>query len=293
MSFSCKVILDSLSPVGSRLTTLEVTFPRYVLAEFNTHRIFSRNSASSRAIPVAKQIEKMEKGEAYIPTKWIKNQKGMQGYEEIDERLAGEARGEWILSRLHAINSAKKLMELGVHKQITNRLLEPHMWHTVIVSSTHWDNFTNLRDDHMADPAIQPAARLIREALDESIPSELNSGDWHLPLVSGVDEQQLYDEGYELMDLIAISAARCARTSYLTHHGKRDPEDDLRLYEDLKSNGHMSPLEHPAMACSEVYWTFKAFYAAQDWINKGIPVGNFHGFIQHRKIIRGEDVYRK
>jgi hypothetical protein len=66
MTHSTKILADSISPDGVRLTTLEVVMPRIVLAEFNTHRMLSRNSASSRAIPIEKMIRMVIPNEADI-----------------------------------------------------------------------------------------------------------------------------------------------------------------------------------------------------------------------------------
>ena len=85
---SAKIIADSKCPRGHRLTTFIVTFPRIVLAEFNTHRMFSRNSASSRAIPFKRMVKMLEEN-PFIPIAWQKDHKGMQGVEYLDE-LTGE-----------------------------------------------------------------------------------------------------------------------------------------------------------------------------------------------------------
>ena len=125
---SARIIADSISPYGDRLTTMEVTFHRFVLAEFNTHRVFSRNSASSRAIPLQKQIKRIREGIAY-PVLWASEQKGMQGGDEVDDTMT--ARMCWESAANDAIASALRLQDLGVHKSLVNRLLEPFMWHTV------------------------------------------------------------------------------------------------------------------------------------------------------------------
>ena len=217
---SAKVIADSLSPDGARLTTLEVTFPRIILAEFNTHRVFSRNSASSRAIPVEKML-KIVRENPYIPTHWGKNQKGMQAEEELSEDLQKQARDLWLEARDRAIGVVDDLLDLGLHKQITNRLLEPFMWHTVIVTSTEWSNWTHLRDNLAAHPEIQKAARCMSEAMALSTPRNIGYDDWHLPLIQS-DESDI-----ERDTLKKISVGRCARVSYLTHDGKRDHDADF------------------------------------------------------------------
>lgn len=248
---SAKVLVDSISPAGHRLTTMEVTFPRSILSEFNTHRVFSRNSASSRAIPVEKMI-KMVQEDPYVPTHWGQNQKGMQAEKEIVLSDQQEARGEWRYARDKAVESALHLLKLGVHKQVTNRLLEPFMWHTVVVSSTEWSNWFHLRDNEDAHPEIQKVARLMTDALGHSTPHVLEPGQWHMPFVGtemfdGHPEEQKPASYWRM-----VSVGRCARVSYLTHDGKRDPDADFALAQRLLESGHMSPFEHVAKPMTEM-----------------------------------------
>lgn len=275
MAFGCRVVLDSLGPSDVRLTTLEVTIPRIVLAEFNTHRMFSRNSASSRAIPVKSMLERV-KADPFVPVWWGKNQKGMQAAEELEPRFREMAERAWLNARDNICNTVEFLaIDLDLHKQIANRLLEPWMWQTIIVTATEWDNFFNLRLDAAAQPEIRKGAELMKAARDSSKPAQVPDGKWHLPLVAGIDEQTLRNEGYTDVDLVKISCARCARVSYLTHDGKRDPKADIELHDRLLESGHMSPFEHAAMG---VYTT--SFN------------GNFRGWLQYRKTLRNEDVFK-
>ncbi len=284
--YQAEVVADSISPYGVRLSTLVVTFPRFVLAEFNTHRVFSRNSASSRAIPVQKRIEAVHKN-PYVPLNFAKNKRGMQAGAELDEDEAEAARAVWLEARDAAIDSAMKIMELGVHKQWANRILEPFAWHTVLVTSTEWGNYFALRCNEMAQPEIRMASESMREALDASEPETKEPGEWHLPLVREEDYAQ-----YDLEHLVKLSCARCARVSYLTHGGVRDPEKDLQLYERLASAGHMSPLEHAARVGDPSDDRF-------DWppgVGGGGPcfIGNFRApWIQHRKDIPFEDNFAR
>jgi len=240
MNPQAKVIADSVAPGGSRLTTMEVTMHRFVLAEFNTHRVFSRNSASSRAIPVRKQIERIEKDLAY-PVSWPLEQPGMQGGSEIEDFTV--AIDVWNSAAEMAIRHARALVDLGIHKSVVNRLLEPFMWHTVIVSSTEWVNFFHQRRSPLAQPEIRMAADAMWEAYTHSTPRVLRPGAWHLPYID-----PMVDVGLDLHAARKVSAARCARVSYLTHDGKRDIEEDIKLFERLVSAdpGHWSPLEHVA-----------------------------------------------
>lgn len=313
MSYSCKILLDSISPTGKRITTFEITFPRIVLAEFNTHRMFSRNSASSRAIPFKKRIQEIVDN-PFIPEKFPIDGKGMQpnSYIANIDEYYGYMVEKWMEARDLALDSACKLysamdsdynlaaFERGgiyrdwdwqndekpqpaIHKQLVNRLLEPFMWHTVIVTATEFDNFFKLRTHPDAQYEIRRIADLMYEAyhafddrtldhepyiLEDNFsnwqaiqPQKLNIGEWHCPLVYEDDEylinEYVTNPKNLFFDLLSnldiqlemkkrISVARCARVSYLTHDGKRDIEADLNLYERLKNSGHYSPFEHIA-----------------------------------------------
>lgn len=240
-----KIIADSVSPDGHRLTTMQVTGHRFILAEFNTHRVFSRNSASSRAIPLRKQLQRVMEDPA-LPVKWPLEQAGMQGGDEIDDPINAEAM--WFGARDYARTHALGLAALGVHKSIANRLLEPFMWHTIVVTSTAWENFFRQRCSPLAQPEIRALAEQMREAYDASDPHPIAEGRWHLPY--------LYDEDYAELspeERPKVSAARCARVSYLTQEGTRDFSKDLELYDRLVSADpmHASPLEHVATPCAE------------------------------------------
>jgi thymidylate synthase ThyX len=300
MPFDAKVLADSVSPAGHRLTTLEATFPRFVLAEFNTHRVFSRNSASSRAIPIAKQLRRVLE-DPYVPIEFGSNQPGMQAGPALDGGQREAAEAEWLRARddavrhvlglvtdpdeaggdllavLGRVEEATKTKErpeawLNVHKQVANRLLEPFMWHTVIVTATEWENFFNLRCHPDAQPEIRLVAERMREARGASQPEELGEGEWHLPLVRPEDREQ----AGSIEDLVKISAGRCARVSYLTHAGVRDPAADVQLHDRLLESGHMSPLEHPARPLTAVE------LSESEWS------GNFRGWRSYRKEIAGE-----
>lgn len=243
-----RMLADSINTNGYRLTTLEVSIPRVVLSEFNTHRAFSRNSASSRAIPIAKIIDRV-KTDPYIPRLFSLNTKGMSAKEYISQGDSGyeDAVKWWLSQRDTAIQGAQQGLAMGLHKQVVNRLLEPWMWQTIVVSSTEWDNFFDLRlarDDEenpLADIAIFDGAIQMKNVIDESIPSKVGWNDWHLPL-TGFDG----DGSLTKTQLCKVSVARCARVSYLTHDGSRDVAADLKLYDRLLQSKHLSPFEHVA-----------------------------------------------
>lgn len=180
MPHSANILTDSITERGHRLMTFELVFPRIILAEWNTHRVFSRNSASSRAIPVKVMIQRVME-DPYIPSAWGKNQKGMSAAEDILGEDAVSCQTEWLHARDNAVYQTQKLMDLGVHKQLTNRLLEPFMWHTIVNTSTEWSNFYGLRDDKHAHPDIQKAARMMKELSWMSEPELLKEGQWHTP----------------------------------------------------------------------------------------------------------------
>ncbi len=239
---AARVIADSMSPFGNRLTTIEVTLHRFVLAEFNTHRQFSRNSSSSRAIP-ASRVMRLIATRPALPLVWSGAQKGMTGGPPINPVDAARAEQIWLAARDDAVNAAERLLELGVHKSIVNRLLEPWMTQTVIVSATEWDNFFNQRCHPDAQPELRAAAEAMREALLKSEPTPLPQGRWHLPYIRDEDIS-----AYDHHKLVQVAAARCARVSYLTHDGRRDPQADFDLYQRLVTADppHQSPLEHVA-----------------------------------------------
>jgi thymidylate synthase ThyX len=236
-----KVIADSINTEGDRLTTMEVQFHRFILPEFNTHRVFSRNSASSRAIPISRQIEKISKNPAF-PVFWGVNKPGMQAEEELAFCDSVKASKTWLKASKSAVKHAKKLEKLGVHKQTTNRLLEPFMWHKVIVSSTEWDSFFEQRCSPLAQPEIREVADLMKTAYESSTPALLIKGEYHLPYLT------FKDLNFSRQDRIKMCVARCARVSYDNHDGSFNQLKDLQLFDRLANAEppHWSPMEHIA-----------------------------------------------
>lgn len=274
MSYSCKIIKDSISGAGKRLTTMEITFPRIVLAEFNTHRMFSRNSASSRAIPIRKMLDKVLIN-PFIPDRFPRNGKGMQpgGYFEQGSQGYDKALAIWLNARDRMIDAVENLGEKEVHKQIANRLLEPWLWHTVIVTATEWANFFKLRTHTDAQEQIKIIADLMYDAYHN--PSKPPQQILYYPDASGAEWHTPYvDDGEFDSSTLAkqVSVARCARVSYLTHDGKRDPDKDIELFRRLETSNHWSPFEHvarPELAT--------------------VRSGNFVGWFQFRKEYNNEN----
>lgn len=316
MTISAKILLDSISPAGARLTTFELKYPRFIHNEFLTHRCVSRNAASSRAIPVEKMIQAVLDDPA-VPVFWGKNQKGMQASEELDdisrnyeqhsfvnagETQRGAAKRIWLEARDKAVEFVRQFQspEIDLHKQIANRILEPWMHITVIASATNWANFFHLRTHKMAQPEFQALAKEMKRAYDESQPTRLFSWDWHMPLVFEEDwsaatqlaesmsesvrrEEKTIEYPLTVSDwtkhiLRKVSVGRCARVSYLSHQGKRDLVEDIKLHDKLIAGLttdeplHMSPFEHVARAQADMVG----------------GTGNFRGFSQYRSFFAGE-----
>jgi len=261
--YKAKIILDSINEVGNRLTTFEVTYPRFVHSEFMTHRLFSRNAASSRAIPNEKLRNRVE-NDPVMPVYWGQNQSGMQAENELDSETQRLASKTWLQARDEMLLASEYLSKLGVHKQLCNRLLEPWMWITVIVTATEYENFFHLRCHPDAQPEIQKIAILMRDCYRTNSPRLLRAGMWHTPYIQA-------DETLDYYNSVRVSVARCDRVSYLTHDGKRDIEADLKLFNRLKSSGHWSPFEHVAKAMSTPDRS-----------------GNFWGWKQYRKLFYDE-----
>lgn len=293
---SARIIADSLNEHGNRLTTFILTFPRIVLAEFNTHRMISKNSASSRAIPFDKMV-KMVKEDPFIPIKWMKDHKGMQGTEYLDEQYSFECEQRWLIARDNAVREADYLSGYGLTKQICNRLLEPFMWHTVIATGTEWENFFALRAHDDAEIHIQELAYRMLDEYNAHSPKQLKAGEWHIPFGDKINIERIgmipattgiYQEDIQEY-LVKIATARCARVSYLNFEGKDDYNEDIKLHNRLLESGHMSPFEHCAKTMTDVqYDELHTHFYGESRAQRGW-CGNFRGFIQYRKMLVGEN----
>lgn len=274
--FTAQIIEDSATLGGTRLTTMQLRYPRFIHAELMTHRVFSRNASSSRAIPVKRMIEEAEQRWAE-PIYWGKNQPGMQAKEELSPEDREIARMKWNDARYAAIAVAEQMAMLGMHKQIVNRILEPFIHINVVVTATEWTNWFDLRNHPDAQPEIQELAKNMDLAMRTSTPV---MRDLHLPYVS-YEERAVWPR-YELMNL---AAARCARVSYLTHEGK-EPEfqADMELAQKLwEPPPHLSPFEHAATPADPKLWygNFKGWRSARhhgtmDTVLKEVSVAPGH-----------------
>ena len=257
---TAKIIKDSINPHGCRITSYILQYPRFIHSELMTHRMFSRNAASSRAIPIGKMIEDVLTNPAQ-PIHWGKNQKGMQAYEEISEDASIKARLLWFEARDLVIEQVKKLSELGVHKQVCNRLLEPFVNIRVLLTATEFSNFFKLRAHHAAQPEIKDLAYKMLDEYNNNTPDLIPVGGWHIPF----SDKMPVDIDDETKLKVAI--ARAARVSYNTFDGDINIEKDIDLYDKLLSEGHYSPFEH----CARSY----------DGDNR---FDNFLGWLSYRKL---------
>jgi len=272
MTISARIEKDSIAPSGARLTTFVLTYPRFIHSELMTHRAFSRNASSSRAIPFRKQLE-MIKRDMAMPLLFRENQAGMQAGEALPAWKQKLCRGVWRAAGLVAILFAKALDMLGAHKQYVNRIVEPFAHISVVLSGTDeaYANFFALRDHPAAQPEIQELAKNMLALYLTSEPNQLKAGEWHLPFVN---THHTTDLNWPL--LIRLSVARCARVSYNNHDGTVPTHNkDIELYIKLLGSRplHASPAEHQAEALTE-----------QD------KSGNFVGWRQYRKTLPDEVV---
>lgn len=335
MAIEAVVVCDSVNPQGNRLTTFRLRYPKFIHGEFLTHRVFSRNASSSRAVPTARLIEEVRSDAHAAPVFWGKNQPGMQAAEELDDEFecvgysgvvlrdqpatpamkfgsTGPSPGKtqkalaeitWRQAALSAANNAEYLLNLGTHKQIANRLLEPFSHINVVVTATEYANFFGLRLDKAAQPEMRALADAMFSALMSTLPKLLAPGEWHLPFVAD-DDDMGFDEGVALIGshpplnnfyysrAVKVSVARCARVSYLSFDtGKRSTvEEDLRLYDRLieARPAHLSPAEHQATPDKfgrdrGGNFTLNGWLYPEQW-------GNLVGWRQYRKMIAGEAV---
>lgn len=276
------IIEDSISDAGIRLTTFQVKFHRFVLPEHNTHRAFSRNFSSSRAIPTAKLIEQV-RTDAAKPVHWGANEPGMQAKGELKQLQKVRVESLWQEAALTAADIAEKMAAEGAHKQIVNRLIEPYLYVNGVVTSTEWANFFELRAHPDAQPEIQALAYAMLSAFEDSEPKVLKMGEWHLPYVKQDERSHPFLALPENKLLLSkISAARCCRVSYLKNDGtKANISEDLALCERLVGARplHSSPFEHQATPDE-----MSPVKGVAKWNNKELH-GNFVGWCQFRKYI--------
>jgi hypothetical protein len=280
MSASVKIIEHTLAANGKEIATYQLRYQRFIHAELMTHRVFSRNASSSRAIPVWKMIQQVWHDPA-TPIHWGANQPGMQARSQLEGFKLSVARLCWRTAAKAAASIAWVMDKIGLHKQVANRILEPFQYISVVLTTTEDENWNELRAHPDAQPEIHDLAlkMIVEKAMSVPTlrdPDRLSADGWHLPYVMPFERILHHDEPIYLAKL---SAARCARTSYLTHDGVfPKAELDLKLFNQLVGSVplHASPTEHQAYA----------LYSAKT------KCKNFTGFGQFRHLVE-HSVYHK
>ena len=282
---TAKIIAYSRAPNGQLIVTFELEYQRFIHGELMTHRLFSRNAASSRAIPVAAIIEQVRNNPA-MPIHWGANQAGMQAKAELSTFRKKAAKKLWKIAAKAACKVAEAMTRIGLHKQVANRILEPFQTMKTVVTATCFENWFWLRDHADAQPEIRALAIAMLAALEEVVPKDLKVGEWHVPYFNGVSGKGIWtpEDVETLAEALAISSSCCAQVSFR----KLDDtlEKALMIYARLVDSEpvHASPFEHQATPMKR----------NADFRNKGIThkdragnfwSGNFIGWIQHRQLI--------
>ena len=299
-----KVIAHSLSAVtGDRMVSLEIEYPRFILAELNTHRMLSKNSASSRAIPVDTMLKQV-RSNPVMPSKFGKNMSGMQSKEYLDNDTIELVKAEWLNGAINAANTAEALHKLGLHKQWSNRGIETYQTMKTVISGTEWANLYHLRKHSDAQPEFNALATAMYDAVYKSSPVMLYPGEWHLPYIrcerdfNGTMRYYVDNQELSVDEALMISASCCAQVSYRKEDYSLDKAKNI--YDKL-INSHpcnSSPVEHQATPMDKRNWLEKL--TLQKFTQDGIThvdrvgnrwSGNLRGWIQHRKLIRGEAVW--
>lgn len=289
-----KIVADSISRQGIRITTFHLRYWRAIHAELMTHRVFSRNARSSRAVPSRVLLTEP----IFVP-QFGMNKPGMQSDIIASPDLQRKWSREWEELASVCRSVVERWSAEGMHKQHANRPLEWFGWIDVLVTATYWDNFWALRISEYAQPEFDELAREMKRVMGESKPQLLLPGDWHLPYIDARDRKAITNylglgddltnrqprrEVLEMM--LKLSTARCARLSYAPFDGNGDYDSEVKRYEKLvvSSPVHASPAEHQATpdSCADSGRT-------QVWGNPS-KWGNFYGWVQHRKLIANEAV---
>jgi len=297
---TAKILADSIGPDGTRMTTFEIEYPRFILAELNTHRMLSKNSASSRAIPVTAMLNHVKHNTA-TPVYWGKNQPGMKAKVELDALDQEQARRTWNAARDSAISFALDLNALELHKQVTNRVTEPWMIMKTVISGTEWANFFWLRDHADAQPEIAVLAHKMHEIYLASVPQQLSPGEWHVPYVKSYRDSRTrclyYLDGTDTYitaeEARIISSSCCAQVSYRKNDDSFEKAN--KIYRQLIESepAHASPVEHqatPMNVDSMCRFEPETWEAGVSHVsaNSDLWSGNLRDWIQFRKLIANE-----
>lgn len=346
MAYSVEIVADSISQSDCRLTTMVVELPRNMLAELNTYKMISKNSGSSRAVPVRTQLQRLLK-DPFNPDEFGTDIGGMQAGPPLHGEKLAQANATWAEARINAVESAIKLTTspafieqawatwveeknddfddfvlyvadlienkspiftedptmLRTTKGLANRLIEPFMWHKVILSFTEIQNLFNQRTHIDAQREIRTAAVMMKEAYAKSVPTLLKEGEWHLPFIQPSEKEWAKENPMLARDAVT---ARCARVSYLTHdRAKLDLDADYKLTAGLRKRGHMSPFEHAATPFSQKENDIRnemadvarrhegevADYIIKQLIGLTEFAANYRGFGQYRRELTNEAVF--
>ncbi len=268
LNFKAQIIASSTNGVNT-ITTFNLNYPRFIHAELLTHRVFSKNSSSSRAIPVKIMLKSVWQNPA-MPIHWGVNRPGMQATEELKGWRLRAAKLVWRLASKSAVVFSWLLNHIGLHKQVANRLTEPFQWMNVVLTGTEFSNFYDLRTHKDAQPEFRKLATMMLAAQNADQPVYRPKGHglhcWHLPYITNEERSR-----FLLDTLLKISTARCARVSYKLFDGTPSSfEKDSELFDKLvgSSPKHMSPAEHQAQAAAPNFGS-----------------ANFRGWVQHRTFL--------
>lgn len=306
-----EIIADSINPKGCRLTSWVLEYPRFIHAEVMTHRVFSKNAASSRAIPTEKIIQQVIDNPA-MPVWWGKNQSGMQAKEELDNKdiisfgyngsssehlFVGDcrrgtsydiAKGLWLEARDKAIVYVKALNKLGLHKQIANRILEPWFNIRIILSGTDYENFFALRAHPDAQPEFQALAYKMLELYNTSEPKKLQAGEWHIPFGDKLDD-------IRLTELAApLAATYQALGGYGVFENLRVAKEEVRKKIAIARCARISYLNFEGKddyaadlkVCDRLFGSVPRHLSPTEHVAQALDddkfIGNFRGFKQYR-----------
>jgi thymidylate synthase ThyX len=250
---------------GTKIATLEVKVPYHTWIHLLTHRAFSRNAQSSRGIPFTRLLERA----TYIPESFPINKPGMSPENYIDKTHPDYQTlcNLWIKARTLAIETANTMYLHEVHKEIINRVIQPYCYITGIITATDWDNFIELRTASSTQEDTRKVAIRVREIINDM---QFMNQMWHIPYVDTMNEKM------PINDSLLISAARCARVSYLNHNNeKNNHEKDMKLANQLLTDKHMSPFEHQACGYKGKY------YNLSNWLSQRFIIESEKKVDQH------------
>jgi thymidylate synthase ThyX len=283
------------------LITFEIEYPRFILAELNTHCMLEKNSSSSRAVPIKAQCDLIKNNPA-MPVHWGKNQSGMVAEQELNEDQQSEVKAIWLEAMESAVGYALKLESKHCHKQLSNRVAEPGQRMKTVISGTEWENFFYLRNHEAAQPEFAELARVMLEAKNKSTPLEIVADEWHVPYVErkfigGVLRYFSCNQELTLEEARMVSASCCAQTSY------RKSDESLEKAKQVFERLNIGSPDQPAHASPTTHQGTPIFYSKlstiefpETWCegithmtaNSKLWSGKFQDFIQFRKLIPNE-----